>query len=370
MNKETSSPMNPLLAAKALGQQIWLDDLSRPLLRDGSLRRLIEEDGIDGVTSNPTIFAMALSSPTDGAHYQADREKLMASGLSAEQQYESLIIADIRDACDLLHPTFERSGGDAGYVSLEVSPALAYDETGSVAAVQRLRATVGRDNLLLKLPATPAGIDAFERLIGEGYRVNMTLIFSLAQYEAVAQAYLRGARRWLHASGDPRRPKSVASFFLSRIDSAVDPRLERLATPAATALRGHAALALAKNCYRRYQGIFHGADFADLAAAGVRPQYPLWASTGTKNPTYSDVKYVEALIGAESVNTMPQKTLLAFRAHGNVAPTLPQRLDEASEQVHRLAELGIDLNAVGEQLLKDGVRLFAESYDKVIGVLL
>jgi transaldolase len=235
--------------------------------------------------------------------------------------------------------------------------------------VHRLRAAVGRDNLLLKVPATPAGIEAFERLIGEGYRVNVTLMFSLAHYEAVAQAYLRGARRWLNASGDPRRPKSVASFFLSRIDSLVDPQLERLASPVAEGLRGQVAVALAKVCYQRYRTLFHGPDFADLAAAGVRPQYPLWASTGTKNPRYSEVMYVESLIGPESVATLPFATLQAFREHGRAAPSLTEGVGEAMERVQALAGLGIDLNQVGEQLQREGVHLFTEAYERLLGVL-
>ena len=361
MNKSRST--NPLLALKGLGQHIWLDNLSRTLLREGGLQRLINEDGVDGVTSNPSIFEKAIA---NGTYYREDLERLRGAGLDAEACYESLVIADIRAACAMLLPAFRESRGDAGYVSLEVSPALANDTAGTVAAARRLRGLVGLDNVLIKVPATPSGIEAFFRLTVEGISVNVTLIFSLAQYEAVVQAYRRGAIRWLESGGQARHLRSVASVFLSRVDTVVDKRLDELGTMHAARLSGRSGVALAKCCHGRYRDIFHGPDFALLRLAGIRPQTPLWASTGSKNLAYSDVLYVEPLIGPESINTLPDATLAAFRKHGQVANKLKEGLDEAQIHIQALMELGIDLNAVGDSLQLDGVRLFAEAYQKIL----
>lgn len=361
MNKSRST--NPLLALKALGQHLWLDNLSRTLLREGGLQRLINEDGIDGVTSNPAIFEKAIAG---SPYYREDLERLRGAGLDAEACYESLVIADIRAACAMLLPAFRASRGESGYVSLEVSPVLANDTAGTVAAAHRLFDAVGRDNLLIKVPGTPAGIDAFEALSAAGLSVNVTLIFSLAQYEAVAQAYLRGALRWVESGGKARHLRSVASIFLSRVDTVVDKRLDLLGTAHAERLSGRAGVALAKCCHGRYREIFHGPDFALLRLAGLRPQTPLWASTGSKNLAYSDVLYVEPLIGAESINTLPDATLAAFRQHGQVANRLQEGLEEAQAHIQALLNLGIDLNAVGESLQSDGVKLFAEAYQKIL----
>lgn len=361
MNKSKST--NPLLALKALGQHLWLDNLSRTLLREGGLQRLINEDGIDGVTSNPAIFEKAIAG---SPYYREDLERLRSTGLDAEACYESLVIADIRAACAMLLPAFRASRGESGYVSLEVSPALADDTAGTIAAAHRLFDAVGRDNLLIKVPGTPAGIDAFEELSAAGISVNVTLIFSLAQYEAVAQAYLRGALRWLKTGGKTRHLRSVASIFLSRVDTLVDKRLEALGTAHAERLSGRAGVALAKCCHGRYREIFHGPDFALLRLAGIRAQTPLWASTGSKNLAYSDVLYVEPLIGAESINTLPDATLAAFRQHGQVANRLQEGLDEARIHIQALLDLGIDLTEVGESLQRAGVLLFAEAYQKIL----
>ncbi|MGB4062314.1 MAG: transaldolase [Azonexus sp.] len=361
MNRSKNT--NPLLALKALGQHIWLDNLSRTLLREGGLQRLINEDGVDGVTSNPSIFEKAIA---NGTYYREDLERLRGAGQDAEACYESLVIADIRAACAMLLPAFRESRGETGYVSLEVSPALANDTAGTVAAARRLRGLVGLDNVLIKVPATPSGIEAFFRLTVEGISVNVTLIFSLAQYEAVAQAYLRGAIRWLESGGQARHLRSVASVFLSRVDTVVDKRLDELGTMHAARLSGRSGVALAKCCHGRYRDIFHGPDFALLRLAGIRPQTPLWASTGSKNLAYSDVLYVEPLIGPESINTLPDATLAAFRKHGQVANKLKEGLDEAQIHIQALMELGIDLNAVGDSLQLDGVRLFAEAYQKIL----
>lgn len=350
---------NPLLALKALGQHVWLDNLSRTLLQDGTLQRLIAADGIDGVTSNPAIFEKALA---DSPWYVEDLARLRGSKLDAEARYESLVIADIQAACDLLRPACLSSLGETGYVSLEVSPALAHDMAGTIAAAMRLRQAVARDNLLIKVPATSAGLRAFEQLTAAGIRVNVTLIFSLGQYEAVAQAYVRGARRWVHQGGDPQQLRSVASVFLSRVDTLVDKRLD--AIDGAPALKGKSGVALARRCYHRYLEIFHGPAFATLTRAGIRPQTPLWASTGSKNPAYGDLLYVEALIAAETITTLPDATLAAFRDHGRAAAGLMTGMAEAQAHIEALAKLGIDLVEVGETLQVDGLRLFAEAYQK------
>ena len=357
---------NSLLQLKALGQHVWLDNLSRMLLQEGILQRLISEDGIDGVTSNPAIFQKAIAG---SPYYHEDLARLRGSNLDADARYESLVIPDIQAACDILLPTYLSGFGETGYVSLEVSPALAHDMAGTVVAAQRLHRDVGRENLLVKVPATPAGVRAFEQLTAAGIRVNVTLIFSLAQYETVAQAYLRGAVRWLDGGGNARQMRSVASVFLSRIDTLVDKRLDALGTTQALALKGRNGVALAKRCYHRYLEIFHGPDFATLAQAGVRPQTPLWASTGSKNPAYSDVLYVEPLIGTETINTLPDATLAAFREHGRAAATLTTGMVEAQAHIEALAALGIDLVEVGETLQVEGVRLFAEAYDKLLNAV-
>jgi transaldolase len=354
---------NPLLELKALGQHIWLDNLSRNLLREGGLQRLINEDGVDGVTSNPAIFEKAI---VGSPYYRDDLERLRANGLDAEDCYESLVIADIRAACAMLLPAFRESAGETGYVSLEVSPELANNAAGTVAAARRLKALVGLDNVLIKVPATPAGIEAFSRLTAEGLSVNVTLIFSLAQYEAVAQAYLCGALRWLESGGNVRHLRSVASVFLSRVDTLVDKRLDALGTMHAARLGGRAGVALAKCCHGRYLDIFHGPDFALLKKAGIRPQTPLWASTGSKNLAYSDVLYVEALIGPESINTLPDATLAAFRQHGQVANRLSEGLDQAQIHIQALIALGIDLDALGETLQVDGVQSFLAAYQQIM----
>jgi len=355
---------NPLLALKALGQHVWLDNLSRTLLQEGTLQDLISQDGIDGVTSNPAIFQKAIAG---SPYYREDLERLRSSGLDAEGRYEALAIPDIQAACDLLLPAYESSSGTAGYVSLEVSPALAHDAAGTEAAAQRLHQRVGRHNLLIKVPATPAGVQAFEQLTASGMPVNVTLIFSLAQYEAVAQAYLRGAQRWLESGGNVRQLRSVASVFLSRVDTLVDKRLDLIGSGQALSLKGRAGLALAKICYSRYLELFQGIDFAILRLAHIRRQSLLWASTGSKNPAASDVLYVEPLIGPKTITTLPDATLAAFRDHGCAKLTLAEGLDAAQAHSESLASLGIELDEVGETLQVEGVQLFAEAFEKLLG---
>jgi transaldolase len=347
---------------RRLGQSIWLDNLSRTHLRDGGLSRLVEQ-GVTGVTSNPSIFQKAVA---ESPYYRDDLAAMLGAEPEPERRYEALVIADIQAACDLLRPVFDASGGDDGYVSLEVAPRLAHDETGTVAEALRLKGKVGRDNLLIKVPATPAGIGAFASLTAEGVRVNVTLLFSLAQTVAVFEAYQRGARAWLEKGGDPGHLKAVASLFLSRVDTQVDQQLEAIGMPEALALRGQTAVAMARLAYRRYQEIFQGPAFAELRAAGVRPQYLLWASSGTKNPAYSDLLYVEPLIGPDTINTLPDKTLAALLDHGRAEGRVTRDLETAAAQMDALARLGIDPAAVGEQLQVDGLRLFAEAYDALI----
>lgn len=354
---------NSLLEVKHLGQSIWLDNLSRALLQEKTLERMIKQDGICGVTSNPSIFHKAVSG---GPYYADDLARLKRGTQNAEERYEQLVIPDIQAACDLLHPVYEASRGDDGYVSLEVSPRLAYDEAATVAAAKRLSAAVRRANLLIKVPATPPGIRAFERLIGDGVSVNVTLMFSLHHVMEVAQAYIRGGRRWIEQGGEPHRIKSVASLFLSRVDTLVDRQLESLATDRARPLLGQTGVALAKLAYQRYKDLFHGPAFIELRRAGLRPQHLLWASTGTKNPNYSDVLYVESLIGPETVNTLPDATLAAFREHGTAGLTLELDVERSKNQFLTLEQLGIDPRRVGETLQDEGVKSFDAAYSKLL----
>lgn len=355
--------MNRLKALADLGQSVWLDNLSRTLLREGGLKRLIEEDGLSGVTSNPSIFQKAVA---ESPYYRDDLARLKEREKDRERRYEALAIPDIQEACDLMAPVYRRSNGDDGYVSLEVSPHLAHDEEATVAEAKRLAAAVARDNLLVKVPGTPEGTRVFERLIGDGINVNVTLLFSLHQTVKVFEAYIRGARQWQAKGGDPHRIKAVASLFLSRVDTLIDKQLATLGTDEARKLQGQAATALAKLAYQRYREIFHGTLFEDLAHAGFRPQYLLWASTSTKNPAYRDVMYVEPLIGPETINTLPDATLAAFRDHGVAARTLDQDVSGAQDHILHLERLGIDMNKAGEQLQDEGVRLFDEAYDKLL----
>jgi transaldolase len=357
--------MNPLLRLHALGQRVWLDNLSRTLLQEGGLKKLVEEDGVAGVTSNPTIFYKAIS---ESPYYKDELAKLKEdASLSAEDRYERLAIPDIQAACDLLKSLFESTKGEDGYVSLEVSPALAYDTSGTIAAARRLHKAVSRDNLLVKVPATPEGIPAIEKLIGEGISINVTLMFSLDHVRHVAGAYLRGLKHWVEGGGDARKVKSVSSLFLSRVDTLIDKRLDAMGGDA-LALRGKSGVALAKLAYQEYRKIFNGSEFAALAARGARPQYMLWASTGTKNKAYSDVMYVEPLIGPETINTLPDATLVAFRDHGKAEAALEQDVERAEAQFTALAARGIDMNEVGKELQVEGVKLFAESFSQLLAL--
>lgn len=357
--------MNPLLRLYALGQRIWLDNLSRTLLREGTLKTMIAEDKIAGVTSNPSIFFKAIS---ESPHYAEDLEKLKSDKtISAEQRYETLAIADIQQACDLLQPVYKASAGEDGYVSLEVSPALAHNTETTVAAGLRLKAAVNRANLLIKVPATTAGLAAIEELIAQGCSVNVTLMFSLRHVRAVTNSYLSGITRLLDGGGDARKVKSVASLFLSRVDTLLDKRLEAIGGDA-LGLRGRSAVALAKLAFQENRKTFGDKAFGVLAKRGTRPQTMLWASTGTKNPAYSDVLYVDSLIGPRTVNTVPDATLAAFREHGRAEATLEKNIEGAQEQFEALQGLGIDLDAIGEELQADGLKQFEDAYQKLLAL--
>jgi transaldolase/glucose-6-phosphate isomerase len=356
--------MNPLKELEEQGQSIWLDYIRRNLILSGELKRLVEEDGLRGVTSNPTIFEKAIAGSTD---YDDAFRALLAKNPNADAGYlyEPLAIEDIQMAADVLRSVYDSTHGDDGYVSLEVSPHLAHDTEATINEARRLRAAVGRPNLLIKVPATPEGIPAIEQLIAEGININVTLMFSMTHYESVARAYIKGLER----CADPAGVASVASFFVSRVDTAVDKELEAIGTPEAKALMGKIAIANSKVVYRRFQEIFHGEGFVALRQRGARVQRPLWASTGTKNPAYSDVLYVENLIGPETVNTLPPDTINAFREHGRVPGATVKEADAADAQLACLSALGIDLDRITEKLQVDGVAAFAASFDQLMAAL-
>jgi 6-phosphogluconate dehydrogenase len=340
-----------------LGQSIWYDNIRRSLIDSGELARMVEDDGLRGVTSNPAIFAQAIAGSDD--YLVAIRAH---RGLDAKTLYERLAIRDVQDAADVLRGVYDETGRVDGYVSLEVAPALAHDAEGTVAEALRLWAEVDRENLMIKVPATPAGIAATRELIAHGVNVNVTLLFSTAAYEQVAEAYLAGLERLAAAGGDLSRVASVASFFVSRIDSAVDGDLP-------VALRGRVAIANAKLAYRRFGELYAGARWERLAAQGAQKQRLLWASTGTKNPAYPDVLYVEELVGPETVDTVPPATYAAFRDHGRARPALTEAVDEAEETLAVVARLGIDLDAVAARLLDEGLQAFVAAFDSLLAAV-
>ncbi len=355
--------MSILRDIRALGQQIWLDNLSRTLINDGELAKLIDR-GLAGVTTNPAIFQKAIAG---GHYYGDDLAKLKQQPLSAERRYELLVIPDVQRACDLMRPVFDDSKGDAGFVSLEVSPNLAHDEEGTVAAARRLHKEVGRPNVLIKIPATAEGLPAIERSIAAGISINVTLMFSLAHVDAVANAYIAGLEKFAAAGGNAAQVKSVASLFLSRSDGAVDAQLEARGGEALS-LCGRSAVALAKLAYARWQEIFGSPRFAALKARGARVQPMLWASTGTKNPAYSDLLYVAPLIGPDTVNTLPDATLAALLDHGSAAITVDRDVLAAHAQFEALAKLGIDMAEIGLTLQRDGVAQFEQAFAKLLEV--
>jgi transaldolase len=363
--------VNPLVKLTKSGQSIWYDGIERELITSGELKRLINEDELRGVTSNPTIFEKAIDNSddySDQLREQAERQK------SASEIYEAIAVRDIQMTADLLAPVFEKTNGADGFVSLECSPLLAHDTTATIEEVRHLWLVLNRKNVMIKIPATSEGFPAIEQCVYEGININITLIFSLGSYKKTIQAYIRGLERRV-AEGKPvDRIASVASFFVSRIDTVVDKRLqERIARAGSEkkkekleSLLGRTAIANAKMAYQVFKEVFHGERFATLRTQGARVQRPLWASTSTKNPAYSDVYYVEALIGPETVNTLPPSTLKAFRDHGRVRLSLEENLEEEGAVLAQLEEAGISLDEVSQQVLDEGVKLFAKSFEKLM----
>lgn len=346
------------------GQSLWLDNLSRELIESGQLAELIRDYGIRGLTSNPSIFKKAI---VGSPYYTADIAACKARFDDIEAVYEHLVVSDIRQACDLLRPLWDESKGEDGWVSWEESPRIAHNAAASFAAASRLVDLADRPNLLIKVPATPEGIAAFEQMISHGISVNVTLIFSLAQVKAVFAAYQRGLTAFHARGGVIGQVRAVASLFMSRVDTLVDQKLDAIGSPAALALKGKAALALAGMAYQHYREVFEGEQFAELRALGARSQYLLWASTGTKNAAYSDVLYVENLIAPNTINTLPESTLKAFADHGRSASLLKPRLAEDQATWAALAALGIDMDgAIGGQLLDEGLVLFEQAFEELL----
>jgi transaldolase/glucose-6-phosphate isomerase len=367
--------MNPVKALEKHGQAVWLDFLARGFVAKGDLKRLIVSDGVKGVTSNPSIFEKAIGSSDE--YDGAIGEALKRGDRPVAELFEHLAIEDIQNAADVLRPVYDKLEGGDGFVSLEVSPYLAMDTKGTIAEAERLWKEVDRKNLMVKVPATPEGLPAIEHLIGGGISINITLLFSQNVYVQVAEAYLAGLERYIDGGGDPSHVASVASFFVSRIDSAVDKQLDQKIAKAndptekarLTALKGKVAIANAKLAYQDYKKLFSGPRWHNLQANGAKPQRLLWASTGTKNKAYSDVLYVEELIGKNTVNTVPPATLDAFRDHGKVRDSLEENIDDASRTLAGLEKSGISLDAITADLVKDGVKQFADAADKLYGAV-
>ena len=360
---------NPLKQLEALGQSIWLDYIRRDLITSGDLRRLIEQDGLRGMTSNPAIFEKAIATSHE---YDADIQDMAAQGKAALQIYEALSQRDVQSAADEFRPLYDRTDGQDGYVSLEVSPRLAHDTDGTITEARRFWTALNRPNVFIKVPATTEGLPAIQQLISDGINVNVTLLFGLPRYRQVAEAYLAGLEARA-AQGKPvQHVASVASFFLSRIDAIVDPILEQLMAQggidqdAAKKVRGQVAIASAKMAYQIYKETFGRDRFRPLAQKGARGQRLLWASTGTKNPDYSDVKYVEALIGPDTVNTVPLETLNAFRDHGDPKIRLEEHVTEASWVMEQLPEMGIRIVQMTQRLEDEGVEKFNQPFDKLM----
>jgi transaldolase len=347
------------------GQSPWLDNLTRGYLRDGTLKRMVA-DGIRGVTANPTIFTKAILGSAD---YDEQFAALTAAGAPLEEAYWQMVVDDIAAALAVLRPVFDDSGGTDGFVSVEVAAELARDTRATLVAARALHERIVAPNLFVKIPATAEGVPAIRAMIAEGRSINITLIFSLTRYEQVIEAYLSGLEAFAERGGDPSRVHSVASFFVSRVDTEVDRRLETAGTDGARALRGRAAVAQAKLAYRLFQEKFSGERWHRLAGLGAHLQRPLWASTSTKNPAYPDTMYVDELIGPDTVNTLPEVTIAAFEDHGALARTVDTGVDEAAEVMRGLAAAGVDMHDVGLRLEDQGVAGFHRSYQEVLAAL-
>ncbi len=358
---------NPLKQLERFGQSPWLDYIRRTLLTSADFKRMLAEDGLKGMTSNPTIFEKAIDGSSD---YDQQFEQLVHAGKNLDEIYEALTIQDIQAACDALRPLYDQSASKYGYVSYEVSPLLANDTEGTIKAARRYWSMIKRPNVMIKVPATPEGLPAIETLISEAVNVNVTLMFSMKHYNQVAEAYIKGIEKRAQSGGAFDKIFSVASFFVSRVETLVDKKLDaklkQKNDPAVAALKGKAAVANTKLVYQRYKEIFLGERFSAMKKKCARTQWPLWASTGTKDPKYSDIKYISELIGPDTVNTMPPATMDAFRDHGKAAATLEAGLAEARDAVNQLKAAGIDLIEVGKELQDEGVDLFKKSFEDLM----
>ncbi|HEX3918969.1 MAG TPA: transaldolase [Caulobacteraceae bacterium] len=365
---------NPLRDLEAAGQAVWLDYLHRKILEDGELQRLIDQDGIKGLTSNPSIFEKAIG---HGDDYDARIKKLMQPGDSVEALYERIAIADIQDAADIFRPTYDRLNGRDGYVSLEVSPALAMDTQGTIDDARRLWKAVGRPNLMIKVPGTQPGVAAIRQLISEAINVNVTLLFGVDAYLDVAEAHVAGLEALKAAGGDVTRVHGVASFFVSRIDTKIDAAIDARLKAGAhgqeaerlSRVRGKIAIANAKRAYQRYLERLDEPRWKPLAEAGASPQRLLWASTGVKDPAYPDTLYADSLIGKDTVDTLPPATIDAVRDHGHVSPSLTEGVAEAEYALAEAQGLGLDLDGVTDALVVDGVKQFSEAFDKLLAAV-
>jgi transaldolase len=343
-----------------LGQSVWIDSLSRGWLKTGTLARWMDEDALTGVTSNPTIFQKAMS---EGEWYDEQLREVIKQEDDLKEVFLQLAMADIEEACDLFRSVWDEGEGKDGYVSMEVDPNLAYDTSATIEEAARFHDWVDRPNLYVKIPATEPGLPAIEEMIARGRNINVTLIFSLERHEEVAEAYISGVERLVEAGGDPTKVGSVASYFVSRVDTEADRRLDEVGHPE---LKGKLAVANAKLAYQNYKDIFSGDRWAPLAEKGASPQWCLWASTSTKNPEYRDVLYVEELIGAGTVNTMPRETIEAFQDHGVVELTLEKDVDEAERVFEQIAEAGVDYDDVTDTLEREGVQKFIDSFTELM----
>ena len=366
--------MNPLVQLRTAGQSPWYDYIQRELITSGDLQAMIDQDGLMGVTSNPSIFEKAIGGSAD---YDEELQRLAAQVTNVKEIYEALAIRDIQAATDVMSAVYESSKGRDGYVSLEVSPDLAFNTDGTIEEALRLWKTVDRANVMIKVPGTPEGLPAVEHLLSQGLNINITLLFSVKVYEDVAWTYIRGLEKFAANGGDVSKIASVASFFVSRIDTMIDTHLDAKLKDETNeskrktleSLKGQIAIANAKVAYLVYQDIFSGAQFQALKQKGAKVQRLLWASTGTKNPQYPDTYYMDALIGPDTVNTIPAATFNAFRDHGTVKETLTEGVEEAKATMQSLADCGVSMADVTEALLKDGARMFGESFDQLMAVI-
>ena len=359
-----SDALSPLQRLSALGQSVWVDFLSRDSIHGGHLQELLDDYAVVGATSNPTIFQKAM---TAGSAYNEQALQLAKQGSDVPQTFWALAEKDIEDACDLFRPVWERSGGRDGYVSLEVDPRLAYDTLETFREAMRLHKTLARENLMVKIPATKPGLAAIEDVISKGHSINVTLIFALRRYAEVAESYVRGLERLIAEGGDPSGVASVASFFISRIDTEADRRLDEI--DGSDELKGKLAIANAKLAYRHYLEVFSGPRWEYLAGKGAVPQRVLWASTSTKNPAYADILYVEELLGPDTVNTMPEETIMAYQDHGSPQPRLTEGLDDAERVLEDLKRAGVDYDDLTDTLEREGVEKFAESFEDLLQAL-